>query len=54
MPGRVLRLGGEVGVCGSCIETRGIAEADLLQNARRSSIEELAAWTQWAEKILVF
>jgi uncharacterized protein involved in oxidation of intracellular sulfur len=54
MLGMVLRAGGKVGVCGSCIDARGIAEADLVPNARRSSMEELTTWAQWAEKVLVF
>ncbi|MGH7695171.1 MAG: DsrE/DsrF/TusD sulfur relay family protein [Gemmatimonadaceae bacterium] len=43
-----------VGVCGSCMDARGISDADLVEGARRSNLEELADWTQWAEKILVF
>ena len=46
---------GEVGVCGSCLDARGIADADLAQGARRSSMEELATWTgEWADKVAVF
>ena len=54
MLGMVLRAGAEVGVCGTCIDARGIAETDLVQNAHRSTMEELTAWTQWADKVLVF
>jgi uncharacterized protein involved in oxidation of intracellular sulfur len=43
-----------VGVCGSCMDARGIKEAELLEGTRRSSMEELADWTQWADKALVF
>ena len=43
-----------VGVCGSCMDARGIKEAELLEGTRRSSLEELADWTQWADKVLVF
>ena len=46
---------GEVGVCGSCLDARGITDADLAQSARRSSMEELATWTgEWADKVVVF
>lgn len=38
MVGSVLRHGGAVGVCGSCIDARGIGETELLEGARRSSI----------------
>jgi uncharacterized protein involved in oxidation of intracellular sulfur len=54
MLGMVLRAGAEVGVCGTCIDARGIAETDLVQNAHRSTMDELTAWTQWADKVLVF
>ncbi len=43
-----------IGVCGSCMDTRGIKEAELLEGTRRSSLEELADWTQWADRVLVF
>ena len=55
MLGTLLQNHGEVGVCGSCIDARGIADADLTQGARRSSMEELATWTgEWADKVIVF
>lgn len=37
----VVRRGGEVGLCGSCMDARGIREEELVQGARRSSLEEL-------------
>lgn len=54
MLGRTLRNGAEVGVCGTCMEARGISEAELTEGARKSSLAELTAWTQWADKVLVF
>ena len=54
MLGMVLRAGAEVGVCGTCIDARGIAETELVQSAHRSTMDELTAWTQWADKVLVF
>ena len=44
----------EVGVCGSCMDARGIRDAELSQSARRSTLEELADWNGWAERVLVF
>lgn len=44
----------EVGVCGSCMDARGIREAELAAGARRSTLEELADWSGWAERVLVF
>lgn len=52
--GAVLRHGGIVGLCGSCIDARGIGEAELLEGAHRSSMEELTTWTLEADKLLVF
>ena len=54
MVGSVLRHGGDVGVCGTCIEARGIGEAELLEGAGRSSMDELTSWTLEADKVLVF
>jgi uncharacterized protein involved in oxidation of intracellular sulfur len=54
MLGMVLRAGAEIGVCGTCIDARGMADTDLVQNARRSTMDELTGWTQWADKALVF
>ncbi len=54
MIGAVLRHGGVVGVCGSCVDARGIGEAELLPGAHRSSMDELTAWTLEADKVLVF
>ena len=41
-------------LCGTCMEARGVADADLLEGARRSSMAELAAATLAADKVLVF
>lgn len=54
MINKVVRNRGEVGVCGTCMDARGIAEPELLEGARRSTLEELTNWTQWADKVVVF
>jgi len=54
MLGAVIRQGGAVGVCGSCIDARGIAETELAEGARRSSLDELTAWTLEADHVLTF
>jgi uncharacterized protein involved in oxidation of intracellular sulfur len=46
--------GAEVGVCGSCMDARGIKESDLTEGAKHSSLEQLTDWTIWADKVLVF
>jgi uncharacterized protein involved in oxidation of intracellular sulfur len=45
---------GEIGVCGSCMDARGLQEAELVEGSRRSTLEELTDWTLWADKALVF
>lgn len=50
----ITRQNGQVGVCGSCMDARGIAEAELSDGCQRSTLEELADWTSWGEKVLVF
>ena len=45
---------GEVGCCGTCLDARGLREEQLLEGVRRSSLEELADWTLWADKLLTF
>lgn len=54
MIGNVVRHGGEIGVCGSCMDARGMTEAELAEGIHRSTLAELAEWTAWAEKALVF
>lgn len=54
MIGSVVRHGGTVGVCGSCMEARGLTDAELIEGTRRSSLEEWASWTAEADQALVF
>jgi uncharacterized protein involved in oxidation of intracellular sulfur len=51
---RVTRTEALVGVCGSCMDARGIEDGELVAGTHRSSMEELVMWTQWADKVLVF
>ncbi len=48
------RHGAEVGCCGTCLDARGITEELLTKGARRSSLDELAEWTAWADKVVTF
>jgi len=50
----ILQHKGEVGVCGTCMDARGITDAELVAGTRRSTMDELAAWTAWADRVLVF
>jgi uncharacterized protein involved in oxidation of intracellular sulfur len=46
--------GGEIGVCGTCMDARGLRDEDLTERARRSTLEELTDWVLWADRITVF
>jgi uncharacterized protein involved in oxidation of intracellular sulfur len=48
------RRGGEIGVCGTCMDARGITDVELAEGCRRSSLDELTDWTQRADRVLVF
>jgi uncharacterized protein involved in oxidation of intracellular sulfur len=50
----VSRRGGEIGVCGTCMDARGIADTELADGAHRSTVEQLTDWTQWADETVVF
>lgn len=54
MVGKIARSGAEIGVCGTCMDARGLTDAELVEGSRRSTLAELSAWTQWAEKVIVF
>ncbi len=50
---RVKAGGGQVLLFGTCMDARGIAEAELMEGARRGTMDELAAETIVADKVLV-
>ncbi len=50
----VLSHGGAIGVCGTCMEARGIESAELIEGSHRSTMAELTQWTLDADKVLVF
>lgn len=50
----VLRGKGRVLLCGTCMAARGIADPELIEGARKSTMDELAAATLAAERALVF
>jgi uncharacterized protein involved in oxidation of intracellular sulfur len=51
---RVIAGKGQVLLCGTCLDARGITEAEIMEGARRSTMDELAAATIAADKVLVF
>ena len=50
----VTTRGGEVGICGTCMDARGITDGELTDKTHRSSLDELTTWVQWADHTLVF
>jgi len=44
----------QAGVCGTCMDARGIRCESLIEGTHRSSLNELTAWTAGAGKVLVF
>ena len=51
---RVLVGKGQVLLCGTCMDARGLADAEMMAGARRSTMDELAAATAEADKVLAF
>jgi uncharacterized protein involved in oxidation of intracellular sulfur len=45
---------GEVLLCGTCMDARGMGEDEAMGGARRSSMSELTERTAEADKVLVF
>jgi uncharacterized protein involved in oxidation of intracellular sulfur len=54
MLGMILRRSGQVAVCGSCMDARGIGADDLVAGAERGSMDILSTWTAEADKVIVF
>ena len=45
---------GAVLLCGTCMDARGLTDAELVEGARRSTLDELAERTLAAGQVLVF
>lgn len=53
--GDMVRMAGaEVGLCGTCMDARGLRDDEIVEGAQRSSLKALAEWTVQADKVLVF
>jgi len=50
----VARHNADVGVCGTCMDARGISDEELTEGAKRSTLEQLTDWTVWSDKIITF
>ncbi len=53
MLGKVLRKG-EVALCGTCMDARGLRDDEVIEGARRGTQAQLADWSVEADKVLVF
>lgn len=51
---RVIGSGGRVLLCGTCLDARGISEAEVMDGAGRSTMDALSAATLEADRVLVF
>jgi uncharacterized protein involved in oxidation of intracellular sulfur len=51
---RVLSAKGRVLLCGTCMDARGLTDSEIMNGARRSTMDELAGATVEADKVLVF
>src|SRR5262249_13397434 len=38
--------GGQVGICGTCMDARGMKADGIIEGTRRSSMDELTSWTE--------
>ena len=50
----VLAGKGQVLLCGTCMDARGLTDAEILSGVKRSTMAELATVTASAHKVLVF
>lgn len=54
MKKRVVVCRGSVLLCGTCMDARGMTDDDVMDGARRSTMDELAAANVAADQVLVF
>jgi uncharacterized protein involved in oxidation of intracellular sulfur len=50
----IVRHGGQVGCCGTCLDARGLTDVPLVDGAHRGSLDEVTDWNLWADKVLTF
>lgn len=50
----VISKGGQVKICGTCAEGRGIHHLSLIQGAEISTMSQLAQWVVDSDKVLTF
>lgn len=50
----VVRQGGAVSACSTCMDARGMTDEELEEGCRRGTLEQLADWTSTSARVLVF
>jgi len=50
----VLNKGGQVKICGTCADARGIKNLPLIEGTQISTMAELTAWTVESDKVITF
>ncbi len=50
----VINKGGQVKLCGTCAEARGIKEVTLINGIELSTMSQLVEWTVESNKVLTF
>lgn len=46
--------GAHIGICGTCMDARGVRQEMIIEGTKRSTMDELTQWTVKADKVLVF
>jgi len=50
----IINKGGKVKLCGGCIDVRGAAALQFIEECTRSNMSELAQWSVEADKVFTF
>ncbi|KAB2892902.1 MAG: hypothetical protein F9K28_10825 [Bacteroidetes bacterium] len=50
----VINKGGQIKLCGSCCEARGLSQQALIEGTEVSTMSQLARWVVEADKVLTF
>jgi uncharacterized protein involved in oxidation of intracellular sulfur len=48
------RHSGQIACCGTCLDARGLSAEHLIEEAARSTMDELAGWTVESDQVLTF
>tara|TARA_B110001454_G_scaffold218991_1_gene249146 strand:- start:187050 stop:187388 length:339 start_codon:yes stop_codon:yes gene_type:complete len=50
----ILKQNCEISTCGSCLDARIISVSQLISGVKRGTLDEVADWTCWSDKTLIF